>query len=456
MNDDIADLALIGGKLVLPDGVHEGCVTIRAGLIDDVIVGSASHPAAKEILSVGGAYVLPGLIDSHVHFRTPGLTHKETWEAGSRAAAAGGVTTVIDMPNTLPHYCDPRALPERLTQICGRSLVDFAFHLGVTSDSISLLEAVDPAVVPSVKVFMSGHHTARHVISEDEALALLFKIAARRKLQLTIHSEDQAILDLLSAQHNASETLADHEHTYARSAALVSTSRVIQLIERYGTKAHILHVSSSEEVDLLEAAGKSGLPITFEITSHHLTFSTEDEHLGSFGKLRPAIRHTSDRERLWQAILDGTAASIGSDHAPHTRAEKSVRFADAPPGLPGVQELAPAFLTGLRHVAPQLSGDQCVQLLTRLASKMPATLFGLDHRKGAIIKGHDADITLLSLNRSWSVNSDTIYAHCGWSAYQERTLTGVPMLTLRRGAVIYDDGQFGEPTGRLLECRHCD
>jgi dihydroorotase len=456
MNREIADLALIGGKLVLPDGVRNGSVTIRDGLIEKIVFNADKTPTTRNVRDVGGAYVLPGLIDSHVHFRTPGLTHKETWESGSRAAVAGGVTTVIDMPNTAPYFADPRELSARISHAAGRSLVDFAFHLGVTSESIDSLEGVDPTVVPSVKVFLAGHHTAKHILREESDLDRLFRVAARNKLQLTLHAEDQATLDLLTVARGEPQTLGEHERTYARDAAVVSISRVIRLVERYGTQAHILHVSSADEVELLETAIQSGLPITFEITSHHLTFTTEDEQLGAFGKLRPALRTQRDRERLWQAILDGTAATIGSDHAPHTREEKSVVFADAPPGFPGVQELAPAFLSGLREVATHLGPDRHMQLLARLASEMPAKLFGLDDRKGSLVEGRDADVVVLSPTRPWHVSPATIYAHCGWSAYDGRTLFGAAMLTLRRGGVIYDGGTFGEPDGAWLKCRQRD
>ena len=450
----LADLAILGGKLVLPDGVRHGAVTIRDGLIDRIVCHPDQPPMARTIRDVGGAYVLPGLMDSHVHFRSPGFTHKETWSSGSRAAAAGGVTTVIDMPNVIPHFADIRDLPGRIENVAGHSLVDFTFHLGVTPESIDALGGVDPSLVPSVKVFLAGHHTARHIIHEDSDLDRLFRVAARTGLILTLHAEDQATLDRLTSARGEPRTLGEHEQIYARAAALVSILRLMRLVERYGTRVHILHVSSAEEVELLVSAATLGLPMTFEVTSHHLTFTTADERLGTLGKLRPALRTRRDRERLWQAVLEGTVATIGSDHAPHTRAEKSVPFADAPPGFPGVQELAPAFLAGLREVAPQLGPDRHVQLLAQLASEMPAKLFGLSDRKGTLIAGRPADIVVLSPNRPWHVIPQTIHAHCGWSSYEGRTLFGAPTLTIRNGHIVYERGHFGEPDGRWLHCHH--
>src|SRR5262245_30397458 len=175
-----AELALVGGKLVLPGGVRDGALTIRNGLIDQIVLSPEAPPPAQAVRDVGGAYVLPGLIDSHVHFRNPGMSHKERWFAASRAAVAGGVTTVIDMPNTAPYYSDPRDLPKRIAGVEGQSLVDFAFHLGVSADSVDRLEEANPAATPSVKVFLAGHHTARHIFREDADLERLFRVAAHK------------------------------------------------------------------------------------------------------------------------------------------------------------------------------------------------------------------------------------------------------------------------------------
>jgi len=300
--------------------------------------------------------------------------------------------------------------------------------------------------VPSVKAFLAGHHTAPHVIRAPGDLEHLFRVAARRGLLLTLHAEDQGVLDLLTAGPEP-RSLVEHERTFSRSAALVCLGRVLDLVTRHGTRTHVLHVSSEEEVDLLVAAAAAGLPITFEATGHHLMFTAaEAAPLGAFLKLRPAIRTERDRARLWRAILDGSVTTIGSDHAPHTRAEKNVPFAAAPPGLPGVQELMPALLTGLRLAAPSLDTDRQMLLLARLGAAAPARLFGLDQRKGSLRAGLDADLAVVSPGE-WRLARASIHSLCGWSGYEGRALRGAVRLTLRRGRVAYDRGRFGEPDG---------
>jgi dihydroorotase len=442
-----ADLALTNGRLVTPDGVVTGGLEITAGRISRLLGVDAPARAVRTV-DVRGRYVMPGVIDSHVHFRVPGLSHKEDWTHGSRAAAAGGVTTVIDMPNTQPAFLDPRTVADRAGLIEGTSLVDFCFHLGVDGGRLELLDHVESGAVAGLKVFMAGHHTAPHVIREPELLAAVFARAAELGLRVSLHAEDQATFDLLDEWRGAGRHRLNADLARPRSGGIVAVARVIELTRRHGTAAHVLHVSSAEEVDLLTAAARE-LPITFEVTGHHLTFTRADARGGAWRNLSPALRTARDRERLWRAVRRAEVTTIGSDHSPHTRAEKLAPPGLAPPGMPGVQELLAAVHTGLARRWGR-DPDWRMGRIAQLLAARPAELFGLAERKGRLAPGLDADVVVFDPDVTWSPTGDSIWSRCGWSPHEARPLTGMAVLTVRRGEVIWDAAgrRFGRPTGR--------
>jgi len=451
-------LVVHGVRLVTADGVVPGGIAVADGRIARLL-GPGERPPALRYLDGGGRYLLPGLIDSHVHFRTPGLTHKEDWAHASRAAVAGGVTTVIDMPNTLPPLLTPQDAHHKAELITGRSLVDFRFHLGVAGDDPSPLLEAGPREATSVKVFLAGHHTAPHVVRDPAALERVFRTAAEAGLRLLLHAEDDGVFALLDRWRGAPTSYGEYERHRPRSGAIAAVARVVELVQRHGTAVHVLHVSTAEEADLLTAAAYVGLPITFELTPHHLSFTARDaEHLGARVRLSPAIRESRDQERLWQALLDGQAATLGSDHAPHSRAEKLRPPAEAPPGLPGVQEMATAVHTGLRrraNVDAVTDADALVSRLVRLLATRPAELFGLDGQKGQLHPGLDADFVLFDADARWMFEPGDVQSKCGWSAYEGWTMTGRVLLTARRGETVYaldpDGGAtFGASDGRWL------
>ncbi|MCT9933581.1 dihydroorotase family protein [Planotetraspora sp. A-T 1434] len=449
---EAADLLVRDALLVTPDGVTPGGVTVRDGRIAEIVPPSA-RPPARKVIDARGRYVLPGLIDSHVHFRTPGLTHKEDWRHGSRAAVAGGVTTVIDMPNTVPPLADPAEVASRAELVRGDSLVDFRFHLGVRPDRLDLLAGADPAAAVSAKAFLAGHHTAPNVIRDPEVLRDVFATAAGAGLRLLLHAEDDGVFQLLDGWRGAPESYRDYEPHRPRSGAIVAVAKVIELVRRYGTAAHIVHVSTAEEADLLAAAAAQGLPVTFEVTPHHLSFTAADvARLGARARLSPAIRSVRDRERLWDAVWQGQAATIGSDHAPHGIDEKLRDPADAPPGLPGVQELLPAVFTGMTARRPDADPGVLLQLIARLCADNPARLFGLSARKGRIAPGLDADLVVFDAEERWTFGPVEPRSKCRWSAYDGWTFVGRPTLTVRRGEVVWDAGRdrFGSPGGVFL------
>ncbi|WP_052865667.1 dihydroorotase [Streptomyces niger] len=448
------DLVVSNARVVTPQGVHHGGIAVSGERVA-ALLEPGDRPEARRHIDAAGRFVLPGLIDSHVHFRTPGLTHKEDWHHGSRAAAAGGITTVIDMPNTQPPLVEPEAAAEKAAMVAGESLVDYRFHMGVTADGVDNLRRLEPRQATSVKVFMTGHHTAPHIIRDPAVLADIFAIAAEKGIRLVLHAEDDGVFSLLEDTQEPPTGYDAYESAHPRSGGIVAVSRVIELVRRYGTAAHILHVSSSEEADLLKAAHRAGLPLTYEVTPHHLSFSAPDtQRLGARIRLRPAIRCLKDQSRLWDAVMDGVVATVGSDHAPHTKEEKLLPAADAPPGLPGTQEMLTALHTGMRRRYPQLPAEDAMLRIAQLLAERPAELFGLAGRKGRIAVGMDADLTLFDDEAGWLMDAGQVQAKAGWSAYEGWTFTGRVLATVRRGEVIYDsrDGErFGTPTGIWLD-----
>ncbi|MEC0232181.1 dihydroorotase [Paenibacillus alba] len=444
------DLVIYNGRLVYKDAVRDGGIAVQDGKIA-LVFEASQRPQGKQELDAGGKYVLPGLIDSHVHFRTPGYEHKENWESASKAAVAGGITTVLDMPNTDPYTDTTERIRQKDKLIHGHSLVDYGFHIGVVPGKLHPLDGLQQEHAASIKLFLTGHRTARNVIDLDADLETIFRLAAQRQIPLTLHAEDDAVLHLYRRVHRTPNDLASYELIAPRSGAIAAVSRVLRLVRKYGTSIHVLHVSSEEEVDLLETAARAGYPVSFETTAHQLWFDLESAaSLGTKTKLSPAIRGKRDRARLWEAVRSGALTSVGSDHAPHALKEKAVDFSEAPPGLPGVQELLPVLLTGLGRHLPELSRDERLSKVVSLLADGPANRFRLNHLKGSLRPGLDADIVIVDDEQVWEVGAKDLYSFCGWSPYEGLPLTGVPLVTIRRGQIVFDRGQFGKFDGRTL------
>jgi dihydroorotase len=449
------DLLVSGGRVVTESGVRAADIAVRNGRIAMLLEPGTGVRAART-LDAAGKYVLPGLIDSHVHFRTPGLTSKEDWAHASRAAVAGGITTVIDMPNTVPPTFTSGDMHDKHSMVSGNSLVDYQFHAGIDPHQVDRLESFRGREVSSAKAFLTGHHTAPHVLRDDNTLDRLFEMAARHDIRLLFHAEDDAVFALLDAWQGDPKRYADYERHRPRTGGIVAVAKLIELARRYGTAVHVLHVSSKEEADLLSAARASGLPVTFEVTAHHLSFTSADtRRLGARIRLSPAIREEADQDRLWQAVIDGHARCVGSDHAPHQLQDKTLAPDKAPPGLPGVQELLPALFTGLRRRLPDEHEASLLRIVSRVLAEGPAQTFQLGHRKGCVSAGFDADLVIFDPTVNWMLSESEIHAKCGWSAYQGWTFTGVVETTIRRGELVYqrhDGGRtsFGVADGAWL------
>jgi dihydroorotase len=271
-------------------------------------------------------------------------------------------------------------------------------------------------------------------------------------MRLLFHAEDDDVFALLDQWQGKPETYRDYERFRPRSGGIVAVVKLIELARRHGTAVHVLHVSSREEADLLTAAGAAGLPVTWEITGHHLSFTSADTtRYGSRIRLSPAIREQADQDRLWDAVLRGAVSTVGSDHAPHTAADKMLDAPDAPPGLPGVQELFAALYTGLQRRAPDAPPEELLPIVTRVLAAEPARLFGLPDRKGAVAPGLDADLVLFNPAENWSFGPGDVQAKCGWTAYAGWLFTGRVERTIRRGRTVFHHGHgFGVPDGEWL------
>lgn len=436
------DMYIKNCRLITPEGLIHGSLGIKDGKILEIMTGDGGFLSSEEVIDAENRFVIPGLIDSHVHFRTPGLSHKEDWLHGSKAAIAGGITTVIDMPNTDPYTSTMKSLNEKIEMISGKSYVDFGFHFGVKPGHLEDLIELEAGSVASLKIFLTGHHTAKNVITSASELEEIFYIAQRKGLQLTFHAEDQVELERSKLNKKEPESLVEYEKYLSRSASIIAVEKIINLSKKYGVKSHVLHVSTQEEIKLLSEARNENIPVTFETTPHQLHFNcVEHNHLGTRAKLSPAIRTSDDQNMLWDALIHGSLTSVGSDHAPHTATEKSLDFAEAPPGLPGVQEMFPVIYSDMKKRYPQKTVEQLLGSIVKVLSTGPAELFGIS-RKGAIRQGYDADLVIIETDVKHVFEREAIQSLCGWSAYENEVFDVEVISTISKGKIVYTYGTY--------------
>ena len=431
-------LIVSGGTVVTAAGHDHADIAVRNGQI--VEIGDLSHAEAAQKIDAHGLHVLPGVIDSQVHFREPGNEHKEDLATGTAAAALGGVTAVFEMPNTKPSTTNSSALADKIDRATGRAWTDFAFFVGATAENADTLGALetDPGCC-GVKIFM-GSSTGDLLVPDDETLERVLRNGTRR---VAVHAEDE---DRLIARHGVAEggDVAQHQHWRDVETARLATERLIALVRETRRPAHVLHITTAEEIALL-ADRPSWMSV--ECTPQHLSLAAPDcyDRLGAFAQMNPPIRDSRHRDALWQGIGDGVVDIIGSDHAPHTAEEKALPYPQSPSGMPGVQTLLPKMLD---HVnAGRLSLDRLVELI----STAPARLYGA-RRKGGIKPGNDADLTLVDLKARRTITGDWLASKCGWSPFEGDQVTGWPIATIIRGnLVMQDDELIGTPSGAAVE-----
>jgi dihydroorotase len=424
------DLILKGGTVVNHDGEGVRDVAVRAGKIAAIgEVGSAA-----EIIDCRGLHVLPGVMDTQVHFREPGPTHKEDLESGSRSAVMGGVTAVFEMPNTDPPTTNAEALNEKLRRARGRMHCDFAFYVGGTHENIKDLPDLErlPGCC-GVKVFM-GSSTGTLLVEDDDSVRSLLKAIRRRA---AFHSEDEY---RLRERQNLRVPGDPRSHPVWRDeiAALTCTQRLVRLAHETGKRIHVLHVSTMQEMDFL-ADHKDVASV--ETTPHHLTLEAPDcyERLGTYAQMNPPVRDVAHRVGIWRAITQGIVDVLGSDHAPHTREEKDKPYPASPSGMTGVQTLVPIMLD---HVN---AGRLTLARLIDLTSAGPARLFGIA-AKGRIAVGFDADFTVVDMKRHQTITNEWVASRPGWTPYDGVSVRGWPIGTLIRGRKVMWEGDLAGPS----------
>lgn len=428
------DLIVRGGTVVNHAGEGAADVGVRDGRI--AAIGDLAQADAGETVDATGLHVLPGVIDTQVHFREPGLEHKEDLATGSDAAVLGGVTAVFEMPNTNPTTTSFAALADKLARADGRMRSDHAFYAGATHENVAELAELERAPgCCGVKVFM-GASTGSLLVEDDEGVAAVLRAIKRRA---AFHSEDE--MRMAERRSLAREgDWTSHPEVRDVETAVRSTERLIRLARAAGKRIHVLHVTTAEEIPLLAAAKDVA---SMEVTPQHLTLAAPEayETIGARAQMNPPIREARHRTALWGAIASGLADVIGSDHAPHTLEEKAQAYPKSPSGMPGVQTLAPILLD---HVnAGRLTLARFVDLTSAGAQRV----FGIAG-KGRMAEGWDADLTLVDMKARRVIRDADQASRCGWTPFDGKEVTGWPIRTIIRGRTVMTDGGFvGAPAG---------
>ncbi|AQR62878.1 dihydroorotase [Brevundimonas sp. LM2] len=429
------DLIVRGGEVVNHAGRGRADVGVRDGRI--AFIGDLGQASAGQTVDASGLTVLPGVIDTQVHFREPGLEWKEDLETGSRAAALGGVVAVFEMPNTQPNTTDDHTLADKLARARDRMWTDHAFYVGGTHGNVDHLGELErlPGCC-GIKVFM-GASTGDLLIADDDGVRQVLNAVSRRA---TFHSEDEY---RLAERRGLARTGDWTSHTDVRDAesAIMSTRRLVGLARETGKRIHVLHVSTAEEIDFL-AHHKD--VATVETTPQHLTLDGDEAYarLKGYAQMNPPIRNAPHIAGLWRGIAQGVVDVLGSDHAPHTKEEKAKPYPASPSGMPGVQTLVPVMLT---HVA---QGRMTLERFVDLTSAGAQRIFNIAG-KGRLAEGYDADLTLVDLKATRTITHDQQASRCGWTPFDGFEATGWPMATIVRGRVIMSDGELiGAAHGR--------
>jgi dihydroorotase len=427
------ELIVRGGTCVTPGGRVACDVGVREGRI--AALGDLAGATAPTVIDAKGLHVLPGVIDAQVHFREPGPTHKEDLATGTAAAALGGVTCVLEMPNTDPPTTTPVALADKIARLRGRARVDVGFFVGASPENVGDLDELEQLPgCAGVKVFM-GSSTGSLLVADDETLAGVLSGGRRR---VAVHAEDDA---RLRERKPLAVRVHDHPVWRDEETALRATWRVLALARRFGRPVHILHVTTADELGVIAECRDAA---TCETSPQHLTFAAPEiyERLGTRAQMNPPIRDVRHREALWDGVRSGLVDLIATDHAPHTLDEKARAYPESPSGMPGVQTLVPVMLD---HVA---AGRLTLERLVDLTSAGPARVWGIAS-KGRLALGYDADLTLVDLDAKRTIRDQDMASKCGWTPFDGMNVTGWPIATVVRGRVVMRDGALaGEPIGK--------
>ena len=419
------------GTVVNHDGVHQTDIAVSNGRI--VALGDLGPASAGEVVDCMGLHILPGVIDTQVHFREPGLTHKEDLESGSLSAVMGGVTGVFEMPNTNPLTTTRETFEEKIRLGTRRMHCDFAFYIGGTHDNVAQLPELErlPGCA-GVKVFM-GSSTGSLLVPDDDGVEAILTAISRRA---AFHSEDEYRLEERKPLRVPGDP-SSHPVWRDPEAALLSTRRLVALARKTGKRVHILHISTAEEMVFL-AAHKDVASV--EVTPHHLTLDeTAYTRLGTYAQMNPPVRDKAHRDGIWAGVKNGVADVLGSDHAPHTREEKDHPYPQSHSGMTGVQTLVPIMLDHIN------AGRMSLERFVDMSSHGPNRLFGIAN-KGRIAVGYDADLTVVDLQRRETITNNWVKSRAGWTPYDGVTVTGWPVGTIVRGNKVMWQGELVTPS----------
>jgi dihydroorotase len=426
---------LKGGRLVNEGRVFESDLRIRNGRIEQIAPSISAGPEEK-VLDCGGLHIFPGLIDDQVHFREPGLTHKATIGSESRAALAGGVTSFMEMPNTKPTTTNAEQLDWKRAMAAKTSWVNYAFFFGATNENLEDVLRVDPAKTCGIKIFM-GSSTGNMLVDHPKVLESIF---ASTPLVIATHCEDEATI-----RGNTEEAVkhwgkdipfSEHPRIRSREACLLSSSLAVDLAKKHGTRLHVLHISTAEELALFEPGPMDGKLITAEACVHHLWFSDADySTLGRQIKCNPAIKTKEDRDAIWQGLREGRINIVATDHAPHTWEEKQQAYLECPSGLPLVQHSLSMMLSAVQK------GRFSLSEIAQTMCHNPAIRFGVKER-GFLREGYHADLAIADIETSFQVRREELLYQCGWSPLEGTTLAGQNLYTFVNGQLRFDRGKI--------------
>ena len=430
------DLIIKNGQCYIDGDLKNVDVAIKDGKIHQI--GKISEKAKEEI-NAKDQTVLPGCIDTQTHFREPGSTDTEDLHSGSRAAISGGITSVFEMPNTNPPTSNMKEFQRKLDLAKNRMYCNYAFYFGATADnSQDLASLKDLDGCCGIKLF-AGSSTGNLLVAEENDIDKVFQNSSK---VVAVHSEDEAILNTNKKLIKKGDV---HTHPIWRSVecAMSSTRRIVKIAERYNKKAHILHITTKEEIDFLSQHKGN---ISFEITPQHLTLFAPDcyNKLGTYAQMNPPIRDKSHYDRLWYAVRNNLNDTIGSDHAPHLKVNKDKEYPNSPSGMPGVQTILPVMLNHVNE------GKLTLNQLINYVCENPIKIFRIKN-KGFIKEGYDADFTIVDMNRIIEIKNENIESKCKWSPFNRYKFKGTPVATIINGEIKMKDGKIiGDPSGKHL------
>ncbi len=424
-------------RIVNEGSIFEGDVFIEDGIITEIASSISAKSPDLSIIDAEGNHLLPGLIDDQVHFREPGLTHKETIEMGSRAAVAGGITSFMEMPNTDPQTVTMELLEEKYKIAEKTSYANYSFMFGGTNDNLEEIKKIDPKRVPALKLFL-GSSTGNMLVDNEKVLEKIFQ---ESPVIIAAHCEDEKTIqkNLKECVDRYGDDIPIELHPKIRSeeACYISSSRAVALAKKTGARLHVFHVSTAKELKLFDSKKPlKDKKITAEVCIHHLWFNDQDyNRKGTFIKWNPAVKTEKDQEALLKGLLDDKLDVIATDHAPHTREEKKNVYTKAPSGGPLVQHALPAMLQFYHQ------GKISLEKIVEKMCHNPAILFEIENR-GFIREGYKADLVLVDLNAPWAVQPGNILYKCGWSPFEGTTFKSRVTHTFVNGNLVYRNFQF--------------